>query len=138
LKHICTFIFIFCFVFFNTIFADIFDEKTNISAEKIEYHQNLNEVTFFKNVLIESNIFSIKANRATYNNNKNLFLIKGLPSVIKSNNSNKVFSGVADEIILFSDDKVHLKGNANIKIDNISISSKLIIFNPITGKIFSE
>tara|TARA_X000000950_G_scaffold47459_2_gene54879 strand:+ start:4743 stop:5153 length:411 start_codon:yes stop_codon:yes gene_type:complete len=136
LKHICTFIF--CFVFFNTIFADIFDEKTNISAEKIEYHQNLNEVTFFKNVLIESNIFSIKANRATYNNNKNLFLIKGLPSVIKSNNSNKVFSGVADEIILFSDDKVHLKGNANIKIDNISISSKLIIFNPITGKIFSE
>ncbi len=138
MKHICTFIFIFCFVFFNTIFADIFDEKTNISAEKIEYHQNLNEVTFFKNVLIESNIFSIKANRATYNNNKNLFLIKGLPSVIKSNNSNKVFSGVADEIILFSDDKVHLKGNANIKIDNISISSKLIIFNPITGKIFSE
>ncbi len=136
MKHICTFIF--CFVFFNTIFADIFDEKTNISAEKIEYHQNLNEVTFFKNVLIESNIFSIKANRATYNNNKNLFLIKGLPSVIKSNNSNKVFSGVADEIILFSDDKVHLKGNANIKIDNISISSKLIIFNPITGKIFSE
>ena len=136
MKYICTFLF--CFVFFNTIYADIFDEKTNISAEKIEYHQNLNEVTFFKNVLIESNIFSIKANRATYNNNKNLFLIKGLPSVIKSNNSNKVFSGVADEIILFSDDKVHLKGNANIKIDNISISSKLIIFNPITGKIFSE
>ena len=136
MKHICTFIF--CFVFFNTIFADIFDEKTNISAEKIEYHQNLNEVTFFKNVLIESNIFSIKANRATYNNNKNLFLIKGLPSVIKSNNSNKVFKGVADEILLFSDDKVHLKGNAYIKIDNISISSKLIIFNPITGKIFSE
>ena len=67
-----------------------------------------------------------------------MFLIKGLPSVIKSNNSNKVFSGVADEILLFSDDKIHLKGNANIKIDNISISSKLIIFNPITGKIFSE
>ena len=136
MKHIC--IFLSCFVFFNTIFADIFNEKTNISAEKIEYHQNLNEVTFFKNVLIESNVFSIKANRATYNNNKNLFLIKGLPSVIKSNNSNKVFSGVADEILLFSDDKIHLKGNANIKIDNISISSKLIIFNPITGKIFSE
>ena len=136
MKHIC--IFLSCFVFFNTIFADIFNEKTNISAEKIEYHQNLNEVTFFKNVLIESNVFSIKANRATYNNNKNLFLIKGLPSVIKSNNSNKVFSGVADEILLFSDDKIHLKGNANIKIDNISISSKLIIFNPVTGKIFSE
>lgn len=136
MKHLCTFLF--CFVFFNTIYADIFDEKTNISAEKIEYHQNLNEVTFFKNVLIESNIFSIKANTATYNNNKNLFLIKGLPSVIKSNNTNKVFNGVADEILLFSDDKVHLKGNANIKIDNISISSKLIIFNPITGKIFSE
>ena len=136
MKHICTFLF--CFVFFNTIFADILDEKTNISAEKIEYHQNLNEVTFSKNVQIESNIFSIKANKATYNNNKNLFLIKGIPSVIKSNNSNKVFSGVADEILLFSNDKVHLKGNANIKIDNITISSKLIIFNPITGKIFSE
>ena len=136
MKHICTYLF--CFVFLNTISADIFDEKTNISAEKIEYHQDLNEVSFFKNVLIESNIFSIKANRATYNNNKNSFLISGLPSVIKSNNSDKVFSGVADEILLFSDDKVHLRGNANIKINNISISSKLIIFNPITGKIFSE
>jgi len=136
LKHICTYLL--CFVFFNTIFADIFDEKTNISAEKIEYHQDLNEVSFFKNVQIESNIFSIKANRATYNNNKNLFLISGLPSVIKSNNSDKVFSGVADEILLFSDNKVHLRGNANIKINNISISSKLIIFNPVTGKIFSE
>tara|TARA_B100001027_G_scaffold146845_1_gene102610 strand:+ start:34 stop:444 length:411 start_codon:yes stop_codon:yes gene_type:complete len=136
LKHICTYLL--CFVFFNTIFADIFDKKTNISAEKIEYHQDLNEVSFFKNVQIESNIFSIKANRATYNNNKNLFLISGLPSVIKSNNSDKVFSGVADEILLFSDNKVHLRGNANIKINNISISSKLIIFNPVTGKIFSE
>ncbi len=136
MKHICTFLF--CFVFFNNIFADIFDDKTNISAEKIEYHKNFNEVEFFKNVQIETDIFSIKANRATYNNNKNLFLIEGLPSVIKSNNSNKIFSGVADEILLFSNDKVHLKGNANIKIDNISISSKLIIFNPITGKVFSE
>ena len=136
MKHICTYLL--CFVFFNSIFADIFDEKTNIIAEKIEYHQDLNEVSFFKNVQIESNIFSIKANRATYNNNKNLFLISGLPSVIKSNNSDKVFSGVADEILLFSDNKVHLRGNANIKINNISISSKLIIFNPVTGKIFSE
>ena len=136
MKHICTYLL--CFVFSNTIFANIFDEKTNISAEKIEYHQDLNEVSFFKNVQIESNIFSIKANRATYNNNKNLFLISGLPSVIKSNNSDKVFSGVADEILLFSDNKVHLRGNANIKINNISISSKLIIFNPVTGKIFSE
>ena len=137
MKHLCIF-FLFCFIFFNTILADIFEEKTYISAEKIEYHQKLNEVKFIKNVQIESNIFSIKANKATYNNNNNLFLIKGLPSVIKSNNSNKVFSGVANEILLFSDDKVHLKGNANIKIDNISISSKLIIFNPITGKVFSE
>ena len=80
MKHICTFIF--CFVFFNTIFADIFDEKTNISAEKIEYHQNLNEVIFFKNVQIESNIFSIKANKATYNNNKDLFLMDDYASSI--------------------------------------------------------
>ena len=132
------YIFLLCLIFFNNISANIFTDKTNITAERIEYNQNSNEVSFLNNVQINSNILSITANTAIYNNESSIFSIKGLPSIIKSNNSKKAFNGEADEILLFSDEKVHLIGNANIKIDNMSISSKLIIFNPITGKIFSN
>ncbi len=132
------YIFLLCLIFFNNISANIFNDKTNITAERIEYNQNSNEVSFSNNVQISSNILSITASTAIYNNESNLFSIKGLPSIIKSNNSKRAFNGEADEILLFSDEKVHLIGNANIKIDNISVSSKLIIFNPITGKIFSN
>ena len=132
------YIFLLCLIFFNNISANIFNDKTNITAERIEYNQNSNEVSFLNNVQINSNILSITASTAIYNNESNLFSIKGLPSIIKSNNSKRAFNGEADEILLFSDEKVHLIGNANIKIDNISVSSKLIIFNPITGKIFSN
>tara|TARA_A100001011_G_scaffold47649_1_gene45104 strand:+ start:802 stop:1212 length:411 start_codon:yes stop_codon:yes gene_type:complete len=132
------YIFLLCLIFFNNISANIFNDKTNITAERIEYNQNSNEVSFSNNVQISSNILSITASTAIYNNESNLFSIKGLPSTIKSNNSKRAFNGEADEILLFSDEKVHLIGNANIKIDNISVSSKLIIFNPITGKIFSN
>ena len=132
------YIFLLCLIFFNDISANIFNDKTNITAERIEYNQNSNEVSFSNNVQISSNILSITASTAIYNNESNLFSIKGLPSIIKSNNSKRAFNGEADEILLFSDEKVHLIGNANIKIDNISVSSKLIIFNPITGKIFSN
>lgn len=132
------YIFLLCLIFFNNISANIFNDKTNITAERIEYNQNSNEVSFLNNVQINSNILSITANTAIYNNESNLFSIKGLPSIIKSNNSKRAFNGEADEILFFSDEKVHLIGNANIKIDNMSISSKLIIFNPITGKIFSN
>ena len=132
------YIFLLCLIIFNNISANIINDKTNITAERIEYNQNSNEVSFLNNVQINSNILSITANTAIYNNESNLFSIKGLPSIIRSNNSKKAFNGEADEILLFSDEKVHLIGNANIKIDNMSISSKLIIFNPITGKIFSN
>ena len=132
------YIFLLCLIFFNNISANIFNDKTNITAERIEYNQNSNEVSFLNNVQINSNILSITANTAIYNNESSIFSIKGLPSIIKSNNSKRAFNGEADEILLFSDEKVHLIGNANIKIDNISVSSKLIIFNPITGKIFSN
>ena len=132
------YIFLLCLIFFNNISANIFNDKTNITAERIEYNQNSNEVSFLNNVQISSNILSITASTAIYNNESNLFSIKGLPSIIKSNSSKRAFNGEADEILLFSDEKVHLIGNANIKIDNMSISSKLIIFNPITGKIFSN
>ena len=132
------YIFLLCLIFFNNISANIFNDKTNITAGKIEYNQNSNEVSFLNNVQIDSHILSITASTAIYNNESNLFSIKGLPSIIKSNNSKKAFNGEADEILLFSDEKVHLIGNANIKIDNMNITSKLIIFNPITGKIFSN
>ena len=132
------YIFLVCLIFFNNITANIFNGKTNIIAERIEYHQDSNKVSFINNVQINSNILSINASKAIYNKENDIFSIKGLPSIIKSNNPKRAFNGIADEILLFSDEKVHLIGNANIKIDNMSITSKLIIFNPITGKIFSN
>ena len=48
------------------------------------------------------------------------------------------FNGEAEKILFFSDEKVHLVGNASIKFEKISINSNLIIFNPKTGKITSD
>ena len=63
--------------------------------------------------------------------------IKGMPSSIESNNGDKLFSGTAEKILFFNDEKVHLVGNASMKYENVSISSNIIIFNPRIGKISS-
>jgi lipopolysaccharide export system protein LptA len=61
-----------------------------------------------------------------------------MPSLIKSNKDDSFFSGTAEKIIFFSDEKIHLIGNASMKYENVSISSNIIIFNPRTGKFSSE
>ena len=69
---------------------------------------------------------------------KEVISISGEPSSIKSNKENNSFNGEAKTILFFSDEKVHLVGDASIRFDNISINSNLIIFNPKTGKITSD
>ena len=64
--------------------------------------------------------------------------VKGKPSSIKSSVDDLIFSGTAEKIIFFSDEKIHLIGDAFLKYENISISSNIIIFNPRTGKFSSE
>ena len=109
-----------------------------IESDKVEFINNLKNVSFFSNVNINSSYVEISANSAIYDQIKEVISISGDPSLIKSNKKNNYFDGEAETILFFSDEKVHLIGNASIKFDNISISSNLIIFNPKTGKITSD
>ena len=109
-----------------------------IKSDKVEFIKNLRNVSFFSNVNINSSYVEISANSAIYDQIKEVISISGDPSLIKSNKKNNYFDGEAETILFFSDEKVHLIGNASIKFDNISISSNLIIFNPKTGKITSD
>ena len=109
-----------------------------IKSDKVEFIKNLRNVSFFSNVNINSSYVEISANSAIYDQVKEVISISGEPSSIKSNKKNNFFDGEAETILFFSDEKVHLVGNASIKFDNISISSNLIIFNPKTGKITSD
>ena len=109
-----------------------------IESDKVEFINSLNKVSFFSNVNINSSYVEISANSAIYDQKNEVISISGDPSSIKSNKKNNFFDGEAETILFFSDEKVHLVGNASIKFDNISISSNLIIFNPKTGKINSD
>ena len=109
-----------------------------IESDKVEFIKNLRNVSFFSNVNINSSYVEISANSAIYDQIKEVISISGDPSSIRSNKKNNFFDGEAETILFFSDEKVHLVGNASIKFDNISISSNLIIFNPKTGKITSD
>ena len=51
---------------------------------------------------------------------------------------NNFFTGSADEIIFTETDKIQLVGNATIYYDDISISSKEIIFNARNGEVLSN
>jgi lipopolysaccharide export system protein LptA len=77
------------------------------------------------------------ANSATYDDFKNVISISGRPSRIESSMKDTVFSGKANKILFFNDEKIHLIGNASMKYESISIASDLIIFNPQTGKLSS-
>jgi len=109
-----------------------------IESDKVEFINKLKNVSFFSNVNINSSYVEISADSAIYDQIKEVISISGDPSSIKSNKKNNIFDGEAETILFFSDEKVHLVGNASIKFDNISISSNLIIFNPKTGKITSD
>ena len=109
-----------------------------IESDKVEFINNLDKVSFFSNVNINSSYVEISASSAIYDDKKEVISISGDPSTIKSNKENNFFNGEAEKILFFSDEKVHLVGNASIKFEKISINSNLIIFNPKTGKITSD
>ena len=115
-----------------------FIDHVEIKSDKVEFSNNSKNVSFLSNVNINSNYVVISANSAIYDNKKELISISGDPSSIRSNKNDNNFNGEAEKIIFFSDEKVHLIGNASIKFDNLSISSNLIIFNPRSGKIMSS
>ena len=134
-KHL---IIISIFLFTLDVSSNNLINHIKIKSDKVEFIKNLRNVSFFSNVNINSSYVEISANSAIYDQIKEVISISGDPSSIKSNKKNNFFNGEAETILFFSDEKVHLVGNASIKFDNISISSNLIIFNPKTGKITSD
>ncbi len=127
-------------IFFISIdlISDDHIESIKIQSDRVEFIDSTNKVNFLRNVNINSDYIEIKASSAIYDDESKTFIISGMPSKIKSSRNNNLFDGVAEEILFFNDEKVHLIGNATMRYENISISSDLIIFNPKTGKISSE
>ena len=134
-KHL---IIISIFLFTLDVSSNNLINHIKIKSDKVEFIKNLRNVSFFSNVNINSSYVEISANSAIYDQKKEVISISGDPSSIKSNKKNNFFNGEAETILFFSDEKVHLIGNALIKFDNFSINSNLIIFNPKTGKITSD
>ena len=126
------------FLFILDLNSKSLASEVKIESDKVEFSNDSKNISFFSNVNINSSYVEISAISAIYDDKKEVISISGDPSSIKSNKENNFFNGEAETILFFSDEKVHLVGNALIKFDNISINSNLIIFNPKTGKITSD
>jgi len=125
-------------IFFSfVIHAVEINKDIKIKSDSIEFLKENNQISFLNNVEIRSNSVRIVANAATYDDFKNVISISGRPSTIESSMKDTVFSGKANKILFFNDEKIHLIGNASMKYESISIASDLIIFNPQTGKLSS-
>ena len=114
-----------------------FEKEIQIKSDTVEFLKEINQISFLNNVEIISNFVSISAKSAIYDDLSEVISIKGMPTSIESNNGDTLFSGTAEKILFFNDEKVHLVGNASMKYENVSISSNIIIFNPRIGKISS-
>ena len=132
-------VFLFLFAIFDLeAFQNDPEKKIRIKSERVEVNNDYENVNFIDNVIINSQYVKISANSAIYNNNNKTISILGDPSSIESIKDENVYEGAAEKIIFFNDEKVHLIGNASMKLENISIASNLIIFNTRTGKITSN
>ena len=125
-------------IFFSfALHAVEINKDIKIKSDSIEFLKENNQISFLNNVEIRSNSVRIVANSATYDDFKNVISISGRPSRIESSMKDTVFSGKANKILFFNNEKIHLIGNASMKYESISIASDLIIFNPQTGKLSS-
>ena len=125
-------------IFFSFVLHAVeINKDIKIKSDSIEFLKENNQISFLNNVEIRSNSVRIMANSATYDDFKNVISISGRPSTIESSMKDTVFSGKANKILFFNDEKIHLIGNASMKYESISIASDLIIFNPQTGELSS-
>ena len=130
--------FVFLVFFSFSIISKDLNEHVKIKSDSIEFYKESNQINFKHNVEIKSDFISIEASSAIYDDIENSISLTGLPATITSNKSNNDFSGTANNIIFYTNEKVHLIGNAKMIYENLTISSELIIFNPITGNFSSE
>ena len=130
--------FVFLVFFSFSIISKDLNEHVKIKSDSIEFYKESNLINFKHNVEIKSDFISIEASSAIYDNSENSISLTGTPTTITSNKDNNDFSGTANKIIFYTNEKVHLIGNAKMIYENLTISSELIIFNPITGNFSSE
>ncbi len=130
--------FVFLVFFSFSIISKDLNEHVKIKSDSIEFYKESNQINFKHNVEIKSDFISIEASSAIYDNSENSISLTGMPTTITSNKDNNDFSGTANKIIFYTNEKVHLIGNAKMIYENLTISSDLIIFNPMTGKFSSE
>ena len=126
------------FIFTFGVNGAIINKNINIKSDSVEFIEQLNQISFQNNVEIDSDNIVIKADSAIYDNSEDLISFIGVPTTIKSEDMEVEFSGTAQKILFYNDEKIHLIGNAYMQYEGISISSELIIFNPKTGKLSSE
>ena len=131
-------VFVFLIFFSFSIFSVELNEHVKIKSDSIEFYKESNQINFNHNVKIKSDFISIEASSAIYDNSENSISLTGMPTTITSNKDNNDFSGTANKIIFYTNEKVHLIGNAKMIYENLTISSELIIFNPMTGNFSSE
>ena len=130
--------FVFLVFFSFSIISKDLNEHVKIKSDSIEFYKEYNQINFKHNVEIKSDFISIEASSAIYDNSENSISLTGMPTTITSNKDNNDFSGTANKIIFYTNEKVHLIGNAKMIYENLTISSELIIFNPMTGNFSSE
>ena len=134
MKNILSILLLFLFSF--DVLSD-FKNDIKINSNSIEFLKESKKINFLNNVEINSEYVNIKANSATYDRNEDVISFSGNPSLIESKKNDNLFNGKAEKILFFSDEKIHLIGNASMRYENISISSNIIIFNPQSGKMVS-
>jgi len=119
------------------VFANI-NKTINIESDTVEYMKATNSISFLENVRIAYENINVLAKEAIYDSELDTISVIGLPSIITSSKKGTNFKGKAEKIIIYSNEKVHLVGNASMSYENINITSNKIVFNPQTGNLVSE
>ena len=81
---------------------------------------------------------NVLAKEAIYDSELDTISVIGFPSIITSTKKGTNFKGKAEKIIIYSNEKIDLVGNASMSYENINITSNKIVFNPQTGSLISE
>ena len=114
------------------------NKTVNIKSDTVEYMKATNSISFLNNVKIASENINVLAKEAIYDSMSDTISVIGFPSTITSSKKGTNFNGKAEKIIIYSNEKVHLLGNASMSYENINITSNKIVFNPQTGSLVSE
>ena len=114
------------------------NKTINIESDTVEYMKATNSISFLDNVKIASENINVLAKEAIYDSELDTISVIGFPSIITSTNKGTNFKGKAEKIIIYSNEKIDLVGNASMSYENINITSNKIVFNPQTGSLISE